>query len=246
VENIKKYVAWILVALILSMGLICSSSILIKGFGKIRNEQKSITVTGSAKKQIKSDYIDWRSSFGITAEDITTAYRELNNRVTLVKKYFKDKGVQESEITFSSISLTTNYIMLENGNASSVISGYSVFQNINIKSTDVDKITKISRESTELLNNGIAFQSDNPQYYYRKLADVKIEMIGLATKNAKERANQMAINTGTKIGNLNSANMGVFQITPLYSTEASDYGINDTSSIDKEITAVVSCDFNIE
>lgn len=40
--------------------------------------------------------------------------------------------------------------------------------------------------------------------------------------------------------------MGVFQITPLYSTEVSDYGINDTTSIDKEITAVVNCEFIIK
>jgi len=40
--------------------------------------------------------------------------------------------------------------------------------------------------------------------------------------------------------------MGVFQITPLYSTEVSDYGINDTSSLEKEITAVVTCTFEIK
>ena len=245
-ENIRKNLAWILVALILSLGLVCSSTIIIKGFGTIKNGQKSITVTGSAKKQIKSDFIDWKSSLGITAVDITTAYKELNSELTLVKGYFKEKGVLESDIIYSAISLTTNYDVLEDGKQSNIINGYTVYQNINIKSTEVEKITKISRESTELLNKGIAFQSSDPQYYYRKLADMKIEMIGLATKNAKERANQMAINTGTKIGNLNSANLGVFQITPLYSTEASDYGISDTSSIEKEITAVVSCDFNIE
>lgn len=32
--------------------------------------------------------------------------------------------------------------------------------------------------------------------------------------------------------------MGVFQITAVNSNEISDYGINDTSSIEKEITAV--------
>jgi hypothetical protein len=39
--------------------------------------------------------------------------------------------------------------------------------------------------------------------------------------------------------------MGVFQITPRYSTEVSDYGINDVSSVDKDITAVVRVTFAI-
>jgi uncharacterized protein len=40
-----------------------------------------------------------------------------------------------------------------------------------------------------------------------------------------------------------NARMGVFQITPRNSTEVSDYGINDTSSLDKDITAVVRLTF---
>jgi hypothetical protein len=244
-ENVKKYIAWILVALILSMGLICSSSIVIKGIGKIKNEQKTITVTGSAKKQIKSDYIDWKCGLGTSANDIKTAYNELNSQLVQVKKFFKDKGVLEKEIIYEPSTLTTNYRMLDNGDTSNEVIGYSVNQGINIKSADVDRITNIYRESSELLSYGISFQSQNPEYYYRKLADMKLEMIGLATKNAKDRANQIAENTATKIGNLHSADVGVFQITPLYSTDASDSGISDTTSIDKEITAVVSCNFDI-
>jgi hypothetical protein len=40
--------------------------------------------------------------------------------------------------------------------------------------------------------------------------------------------------------------MGVIQITPFNSTMVTDYGINDVSSIDKEITAVVSASFEID
>ena len=40
--------------------------------------------------------------------------------------------------------------------------------------------------------------------------------------------------------------MGVIQITPRLSNQVSDYGINDLSSIDKEITAVVNASFIIK
>ena len=40
--------------------------------------------------------------------------------------------------------------------------------------------------------------------------------------------------------------MGVLQITPRFSNEVSALGMNDLTSIDKEITSVVSASFKIE
>jgi hypothetical protein len=84
-----------------------------------------------------------------------------------------------------------------------------------------------------------------PQYFYTKLSDMKVDMLADATLNAKKRAEKIAINGGGKIGPLRSTKMGVFQITPVYSNEVSDYGINDTSSLEKKITAVVNVEFYI-
>jgi uncharacterized protein len=83
-----------------------------------------------------------------------------------------------------------------------------------------------------------------PMYFYTKIADLKIDMLALATKDARNRAGKIAENAGSKLGELKSAKMGVFQITPINSNEVSDYGINDTSSIEKEIMSVVNCVFS--
>ncbi len=40
--------------------------------------------------------------------------------------------------------------------------------------------------------------------------------------------------------------MGVFQITTPDSTNVADYGINDTSSIDKKVTAVANVVFKVK
>jgi hypothetical protein len=69
--------------------------------------------------------------------------------------------------------------------------------------------------------------------------------INIATQDAYKRAEQIAKNAKGQVGGLRGTRMGVFQITPLYSNEISDYGINDTSSLHKEITAVMNCDFEI-
>ena len=40
--------------------------------------------------------------------------------------------------------------------------------------------------------------------------------------------------------------MGVMQITPADSNEVSDWGINDSSTIDKKITAVANVVFSVK
>ena len=80
--------------------------------------------------------------------------------------------------------------------------GYILTQSLQVDSNDVEKIEKISREITELLNKGIEFYSQPPRYYYTKLADLKLEMISKATSDAKLRADNIAANSGGKLGNL--------------------------------------------
>jgi hypothetical protein len=132
------------------------------------------------------------------------------------------------------------------GTQTNKIDYYDLSQTVTIRSNEIDKITEISRKATELLNEGVAFQSEAPQYLYTKLADIKVTMLAEATKDARKRAEMIAECAGSKLGGLKYADMGVMQITPLYSNEVSDYGVNDTYSLEKEITAVVHCKFEIK
>ena len=71
-------------------------------------------------------------------------------------------------------------------------------------------------------------------------------MLEEASKNAKERAEAIAKSTGNKVGNVKSASQGVFQVTQKNSTEVSDYGSYDTSTVDKKITAIVRASFEVK
>ena len=149
-------------------------------------------------------------------------------------------------MTVSSITTTTLKKQNNNGGESSEITGYALRQHIEVRSTDVDKIAQIAREATELINQGILIESEAPQYYYTKIGDLKIEMLGLAAKDAKVRAEQIAASTGNRVGAVRSAKMGVLQITPADSTDVSDAGIYSTSTIDKDMTAVVNIGFGVD
>jgi hypothetical protein len=244
-QDNKKYIALVLVALILSAGLITSTLIATNGLVEIKGS-RSITVTGSAKQQLKSDLIVWKGSFSSQSSVISEAYAKLKADADKVRKHLQSKGIDEKSIVFSSIDTNPIYEVNYNGQYTSNIIAYRLYQRVEIESEDVDKLTQISREATELMNEGVEFQSFPPEYFYTKIADLKVSMLAEATKDAKNRAEQISQNTGSRIGTLKSAKMGVFQITPLYSTEVADYGINDTSSVEKEITAVVTCTFEIK
>jgi hypothetical protein len=97
-----------------------------------------------------------------------------------------------------------------------------------------------------LINQGILIESMAPQYLFTEMGNLKIEMLAEAAKDAKKRAEQIAQSTGSSIGSVRTARMGVLQITPADSTDVSGEGMNDTSSIDKDITAVVNIGFAVD
>ncbi len=205
-----------------------------------------ISVTGSAEKKIESDYIVWNSSFSRRDTQLKDAYAAIQRDLEQVKAYLLSKGIKEDEVVVSQVGTEVIYRKNEKGNSTNEIEGYLLSQGIEVRSNDVKRVEDVSRQSTELINQGIQFLSGSPEYFYTKLAELKIQMLAEATEDAKQRATAMAKSTGNSVGAIRSAKMGVFQITPVTSYDVSWYGQNDTSSFEKKVMAVVNATFAIE
>ena len=119
-------------------------------------------------------------------------------------------------------------------------------QNILIKTDNVELIKEISTDISGLINEGVDINVYEPSYNYSKLPELKVQLLEKASVDAKNRANSMLKPTHNLAGNIQSVRMGVYQITPVESTSVSDEGINDTSSIDKKVTAVANLTFKIK
>lgn len=234
---------------IASVAILACTLILVRPLDTFVSSKTSIAVTGSAKKQIRADLAVWRGHFSREAEALPTAYSAIKEDLAKVRAYLLQQGFAESDIKFEPVSTEIMYVMdpelLRQMGKSQYISGYRMYQSVEVRSSDVDKITALSQEASGLIDQGVIFQSFPPQYLYTKLNDVKIEMLAAAAKDATARANKIAEAAGSKVGQLRSARMGVFQITQVNSTDVADYGINDTSTVDKEITAVVNAEFSL-
>lgn len=229
-------------AIVFAIAIVIASVIL--GHAVINRNKKAgtISVTGLGKTDFTSDLIVWEARFSQVNKDLKQAYADLKNDKETISEYLKSKGLNDSVIVFNAVETDKNYKQNYTPDGKYLgqdFTGYTLSQTVQINSKDVEKVEKISREVTELLNKGIQLYSMAPRYYYTKLEDLKIEMVSRATENARIRAKSISENSGATLGELSTAQMGIFQITGQNSNE--DYswgGAYNTAS--KEKTASIT------
>jgi hypothetical protein len=205
----------------------------------------SLTIIGSAKRPIRADYVVWRSSVSNQQPTLQQAFQEVKRQSDRVRTYLKSQNISDDAIVLSAIA-TESIPELINGNPTGKTLAYRLTQRFEVRSKDVDGIAKVAQSSTDLINEGIPFVSEPPEYLYTQLSQLRIEMIAEAAKDAKARADAIASVTNSKVGVVRRAETDAFQITPRFSTEVSGGGVYNTATIDKDITAVVSITFAVD
>jgi hypothetical protein len=234
--------------IIIASAVIISAYFLSNAFRSRNRASNAISVTGLGSKDFVSDLIVWSGTFSKNEMNLKDAYAALDHDREKIRKYLTDKGINPSQVVFSAVTIEKlfNEVFDDSGNKKmSEFAGYNLKQEVQVESKEVDKVEGISREITELINSGVEFYSNQPQYFYTKLSELKIQMIAEATKDAKIRADKIAENAGSDIGSLKKAEMGVFQIVGQNSTE--DYswgGTFNTSSKRKTASITVKLDYN--
>jgi hypothetical protein len=210
---------------------------------------ETITVTGLAEKDFVSDQIVWTGNYSRKSMDLKSAYAQLKDDEKKIRAYLSGKGVADAEMVFSAVSIDKEFSYrydAEGRQTGSEFTGYKLRQNVTVDSKDIEKVEKISREVTELIENGIEFNSSSPSYYYSKLSELKVDLLAKASTDAKDRATTIAKNSGSGLGKIKKATMGVFQITGQNSNEDYSYGGTfNTSSKNKTASITVRIDYAV-
>lgn len=229
-------------SILFSISIVLAAIFLGNAYVNRNKSEGEISVTGLGNANFDSDLVVWEGSFSVLNSDLKQAYLTLEKNKSIVSTYLTEKGITTDELVFSAVRTVQKNKPLYSSSGNFVgeqFVGYELNQKVQIESKDVDKVEKLSREITELLNQGVQFYSEAPRYYYTKLADLKIEMISKATEDAHIRAEKIAANSGGKLGSLQTAKMGVFQITGQNSGE--DYSWGGTYNTDsREKTASIT------
>jgi hypothetical protein len=243
--TMKKHLNTIIIA----SSILLTAIIFSATYSNRNKRNNTISVTGLGKKDFVSDLIVWNGSFVKKNMNLKEAYAALDKDRESIKKYMDSKGIKSENIVFSAVEIEKefNKINIKTNMENSVFAGYRLRQNIQIESGEVDKIEGISRQVSELINSGVEFYSNAPQYYYTKLAELKIEMIAEATKDAYARAKKIAENAGGRVGKLKNANMGVFQIVAQNSSEEFSWGGSfNTTSKKKTANITIKLEYQIK
>jgi uncharacterized protein len=239
----RPHLFGVLAGLALAAGLVFASLVFAGAWTRI-TESQVINVTGSARKNVRSDLVVWHSSFSVEAPTLIEAQEKLRSDCAKVAAFFTTRGIAG----FATSPVQINEIIArqrkhDDDNVTSTRVGYRLSQFVEVQSDDVDRLPRLAGDSSELLQQGVAFMSGGFDFIYTKAGDAKVEMMAEATRDARSRAEQIAMQGGREIKELRNARMGVVQINPLYSSSTSWQGNNDSASIDKTITATISATF---
>jgi uncharacterized protein len=234
----RPHLVGLVAGMFLSAGLVGSAFLASRSY--LLNSQ-NIVVTGSARTNVTSDLVIWSGAFSVEGASLNEAHQRLKADLDKVKVFLGSRGLTN----FSVASINIQQLKSREGSGTDAQQtvGYRLSRGLTIKSADLDRVTEMDAASSELVGQGVEFTSNPLQFLYTKSAEAKVEMLAEATKDARMRADQMAHQGGRQIDSLRSARMGVFQITPLYETETAWGGVNDTTSRQKTITAVISATF---
>lgn len=237
-EKLEKY-QLVLFALILVFGIFFTTKYAVNSLSR-----EGISVTGSAYEIVKSDSGRLSIDINTQAKTKAAAYQIMKKQMPVVIKYLTDKGIENIEVKNYNGYYSYKYNQVT-GNYTNEVDYFKLSQPLEITSNDVNKIKEISLDIQSLLDQGIDINVRQTSYFYSKLSDLKVKLLEAATDDAKQRADAMLKATHNKVGKIQSVKMGVFQITEVDSTSVSDMGINDTSTIDKKVTAVANVVFKI-
>ncbi len=238
----RKSILYIAIALILAIAL--GGGLVKVGAGFADRSANGITVTGSAKTSATADNVVWTLNVSLTRQTVSDAVTKVGSDVAAVTKYLTEGGIPADELTLGSVSTYANE-EYSNGNSTGRILNYRASRDVVVRSKDVQLVSKLSQGIGSILQTGVSVNNYGPQYYLSTLPKLRPQLLEKAMKDAKVRAVAITKAVGGKVGAVQAVRSGVFQVTTPDSTQISDSGSYDTSSIEKTVTSTVSVTFKV-
>lgn len=242
--NPRPHLFGVLAGLFLAAGLAGSAAIVASTLTRL-NDSNAISVTGAARRNVRSDLVIWRANFSADAPTLLEAQQRLQADLAKVREFLRAHAIDEIAAAPVAIRELTAKRRLEPESDEYVVErvGYRLTQSFEVRSSEVDAVPKLAATCGPLIERGVALTSDGFEFIYTKAGEAKVEMMAEATKDARARAEQIAAQGSRRIEGLRNAKVGVIQINPLHSSATSWDGNNDTTALEKTIIATVTASF---
>ncbi len=245
--NLKKLfdysVPVVAAATILAIGAVAVASIGAYTAYDIKRSGDTVEVTGSAKRAVTADaarlVINLETRTGVV--DQQAGYTRLDGATQKILGYLSQQDLKDTETP--TVTSYPNYTYPQFGEP--IFTGYTVSRQIIVRSSDVAKMNTLANNIEPLTGQGYNVSTQSLELTYSKLADMRVELLSEAIKDAQARANAIAKETGRSVGTLKSAEGGVVQVLPAGGVDISDYGSYDTQSMNKDVMVTVRATFEL-
>jgi hypothetical protein len=203
----------------------------------------TISITASARKPIGSNLVQWSLQVEGKAATPVDAARRARRASTAVVGFLHGAGIHADAI---SPEVVQSEEVVTRVNKHLTRTTYVVSQSFDVSTGDIDTVQTAAARVGTLLEQGIEVSAQPLAFVSTDLEEAKLQALSAATAEARRRADILVKGLGGKLGRMRASSLGVYQITPRNSTQVSDYGISDTSSRLKDVTAVVSATFAVK
>ena len=184
---------------------------------KFKEYERTVTAKGLSEREYEADIVIWPIQFTQASNDLVALYNSLESITSEIEKFLAGKGIETSDISFSSPAVTDKSAQQFHNNAP-VEFRYTALQTVTVYSKNVQGVRKAMNTLPELGRKGIVLTGGNyetqPEYIFTKLNAVKPEMIEEATRNARKVAQEFAADSESKLGKIKKASQGQFGINP--------------------------------
>ena len=197
-------------SIILAIGMMVMGWCVKAGIDDFTNKDRKVTVKGLAEREVPADKVTWSISTKETGNDLPTLYERINVQAGKIKAFLKQNGLEESEITVNPPSVSDLEAREWGDNQKPF--RYIVNTTITVATTKVEAVNKAIFKQAELLKQGVALDSSYPNYEYASFQQMKPEMMSEAIKNAQKTAEQFAEASESKLGKIQTAGQGQFEI----------------------------------
>ena len=197
-------------SIILAVGMMVLGWFVKGGIDNFANKDRKVTVKGLAEREVPADKVTWSISTKETGNDLPTLYDRINVQTEKIKQFLVQNGLVEDEITVNAPTVTDLEAREWGDNQKPF--RYIVTATITVATGKVEQVNKAIYRQGELLKQGVAIEGSYPKYDYASFQQMKPEMMEEAIKNAQKTAEQFAEASDSKLGKIQTAGQGQFEI----------------------------------
>jgi hypothetical protein len=232
--------------LFLAIGLAVAGWLVGRGVSGVRTGDRYVTVKGVAERDVKADLALWPIQLASSDDDLARAQARIDDNVRRVTQFLLRNGIDTTEVKLQGLRVTDAYAnpYQPQGRPGA---RYVVRQTMIVRTSDPDRVQRASEKVGELVGAGVVLSSGEewgpggPTYLFKKLNELKPQMIAEATAEARKAAEQFAKDSRSRLGGIRRASQGVFVILPR--DEAP--GIAEPNQMEKTVRVVTTVEYTL-